>query len=133
VTGFRTSHEQALRAQRVAVLGGRAPGARIRFDDVSLVALMTQDPEETERFLERELGPLLQPTDAARRLTSTLRVYLDEGASYVAAGRRLGVHENTVGYRVRRASELLGRRVEGGGLRLHAALLLHDALHPAEP
>lgn len=128
VAGFRATHAQALSAQRVARLGPCPPGTRIRFDDVSLVALMTQDPGEAERFLARELGPLREPTPAMRRLAETARVYLEEGASHVAAGRRLGVHENTVGYRVRRASEVLGHRVEGGGLRLHAALQLHAAL-----
>lgn len=130
VPGFRVTHEQALSAQRVAQLGPCPAGTRVRFDDVSLVALMTQDPRESERFLARELGPLRAPTPAMRRLAETARVYLEEGASHVAAGRRLGVHENTVGYRVRRASELLGCRVEGGGLRLHAALQLHAALAP---
>jgi DNA-binding PucR family transcriptional regulator len=45
--------------------------------------------------------------------------------------RELGEHRNTVTYRVRRAEELLGRRVSDRPLELMYALKLVAALGPA--
>lgn len=122
VEGFRRSHHEAQLALRVAALsGGRAVTP---FNDIALDALATADLEEARRFVASELGPLAAGDDATRRLSSTLRVFLEEGASYVRAARRLGVHENTVTYRVHRAEELLGRRVTERQLELRVALRL---------
>ena len=61
-------------------------------------------PEAARRFAERELGPARRArATATLRLASTVAVFLEEGASFVRAARRLGVHANTVAYRVRRA------------------------------
>lgn len=122
VEGFRRSHAEAQLAMRVAGLaGGRAV---TQFDEVALDALMTHDMDEARRFVAAELGPLAAADDATRRLSSTLRVFLEEGASFVRAARRLGVHENTVTYRVHRAEDLLGHRVAERQLELRAALRL---------
>jgi DNA-binding PucR family transcriptional regulator len=53
-----------------------------------------------------------------------LRAFYDEGSSFVRAARRLGVHENTVTYRVQRAEELLGHPVSERRLELQVALRL---------
>jgi hypothetical protein len=132
IDGFRRSYEEALTARRVAALAHRPTGARIRFDDVALTALLTSDLPEAHRYVLRELGPLAADTDAMRRLVATLRVYLEEGGSFVRAARRLSVHENTVTYRVKRAVELLGRPVDEGVLRIHVALMLCEVLRRAE-
>ncbi len=128
IDGFRRSHEEALLARRVVHLGRRAPGAVARYGDVALTGLLTHDVGEARRFAERELGALGAETDAARRIAATLRVFLEEGSSFVRAARRLGVHENTVAYRVRRAGELLGHPVEERQLELRVALMLADVL-----
>ena len=77
--------------------------ARVAYPDVSLEALLADDLDAARRFAERELGPLAADDDATVRLASTLAIFLEEGASFVRAARRLGVHANTVAYRVRRA------------------------------
>jgi DNA-binding PucR family transcriptional regulator len=118
--GFRRSHQEAVLVRRVAERA-RARGIT-HFADVSLDALMTHDLDEARRFVAAELGPLAAADDRTRRLSSTLRVFLEEGASFVRAARRLGVHENTVTYRVRRAEALLGHRVTERQLELRAAL-----------
>jgi DNA-binding PucR family transcriptional regulator len=51
-------------------------------------------------------------------------IFLEEGSSFVRAGRRLGIHANTVAYRVRRAESLLGRPVTERQLELRVALRL---------
>jgi DNA-binding PucR family transcriptional regulator len=124
VEGFVLSHREALLARRVAQLRGDTRSARVVFPDLALEALLTDDVEAARRFAARELGPLAAEDDATVRLASTLAVFLDEGASFVGAARRLGVHTNTVTYRVHRAEELLGHPVSERQLELRVALRL---------
>jgi hypothetical protein len=131
VEGFCLSHREAMLARRVAKLGERGRASSTAFADVSLDALATHDVDEARRFVERELGPLAGDSDSVRRLRATLRVFLEEGASFVRAARRLGVHENTISYRVRRAEELLGRRAGERQLELRMALRLTRLVGPA--
>jgi hypothetical protein len=119
LSGFVRSHREALAAKRIGVLTGSAWTA---FADVALDSLATQDLDEARRFVSAELGPLAGDDDSARRLRSTLGVFLEEGSSFVRAARRLGVHENTVAYRIRRAEEILGHRVVERQLELRVAL-----------
>lgn len=115
VDGFRQSHDQARRARRVArILRRSAPV--VRYADVAVADLLTRDPEAARRVASATLGPLAAGDDAARRLLATLRVFLQEGQSYARTARRLGLHENTVAYRVRRAVELSGQ----GSVDAHA-------------
>lgn len=125
VEGFRRSHHEALEAKRIALLS-EAPA--LSYGTVALDALMTQDLDEARRFVHDELGALLEGSDATRRLAATLEVFLHEESSFVRAARRLGVHENTVAYRVRRAEELLGRRTGERQLELRTALRLRHVL-----
>jgi hypothetical protein len=124
VEGFRRTHKEALLARKVASLHTRPNGRCTSFDAVALDALMMQDVDEARRFVSRELGSLLGDSDATRRLAATLEVFLHEESSFVRAARRLGVHENTVAYRIRRAEELLGRKASERQLELRTALRL---------
>jgi len=123
VEGFVLSHQEALLARRVAQLRGDS-AARVAFPEVALEALMVDDPEAARRFAARELGPLTAEDDATRRLAATLAIFLDEGASFARAARRLGIHTNTVTYRVHRAEELLGHPASERQLELRMALRL---------
>jgi DNA-binding PucR family transcriptional regulator len=51
---------------------------------------------------------LLAPIAGHPALLRTLEAYLDLESSAVSAAAMLGVHRNTVAYRIRRAEELLG-------------------------
>jgi DNA-binding PucR family transcriptional regulator len=126
--GFRRSHEDALVAQRVARMRRRRSGSATRYADAALLGLLAADAEAARRFAEAELGALGEDSDSARRVAATLKVFLEEGSSHVRAARRLGVHENTVAYRIKRAEALLGRSVDDRRLELRAALLLAGAL-----
>ncbi len=132
VEGFVLSHREALAARRVVQLRGEGRAARVGFPELALEALMIGDVEAARRFAARELGPLAAGDDATVRLASTLAVFLDEGASFVRAARRLGVHTNTVTYRVHRAEELLGHPVSERQLELRVALRL-ARLAPGDP
>ena len=122
--GFRRSHREALLAGRAAEVLGYGSRGYVQFAESALDVLLTQDVEEARRFVERELGPLAADSDSARRLVVTLRIFFEEGASFVRAARRLGVHENTIAYRVQRAEELLGYPVAERRLELRVALRL---------
>jgi len=127
VEGFVLSHREALAARRVARLHGGAPSPAL-YPDLTLEALLIDDVDAAGRFVARELGPLAAPDEATVRLATTLAVFLEEGASFVGAARRLGVHANTVTYRVHRAEELRGRPVTDRQLELRLALRLSRLL-----
>jgi DNA-binding PucR family transcriptional regulator len=133
VEGFRASHAQALHARRVADLTGLPPGRIQYFTDIALAALATVDPQLATWFVRRELGTLAEHTDSADRISSTLAAYLDENASHARAARRLGVHENTVAYRVRQAETIIGHPVDERRLELGVALHLRNVVGPPNP
>jgi hypothetical protein len=107
IAGFRASHDQAQRARRVARLLRRG-AAVTRYADVAVADLLSRDLPAARAMARTTLGPLAGDDDTARRLLSTLRVFAEEGQSYARAGRRLGLHPNTVAYRVQRALALTG-------------------------
>lgn len=122
VAGFRRSADEAQRARRVAGLL-HPDSALICFADVAVEDLLTRDLDRAKAFALRTLGDLADDTDAARRLLGTLRCFYLEHQSLRQAAQRLGIHENTVGYRVRRAAELAGHSDPGSWeLRVAAGL-----------
>lgn len=120
--GFRTSHEQALRAQAVAE---EAPGLGrlIRYRDVAAMALLASEDSAMREFVRRELGALGEPGTTEERLRETVLAYLTGGSSARAA-ELLTVHKNTVLYRLQQAAELLGRPLDERRFELEAALRL---------
>jgi DNA-binding PucR family transcriptional regulator len=121
--GFCRTHEEALRARRIVDLGHGRDGA-VTFDNLALDALLTADLDEAIRFVDRELGNLIDGSEARRRIVVTLETFLSEGSNLARTSRLLGVHENTVAYRLHRAEELLGRPLEDRQLELQSALRL---------
>jgi DNA-binding PucR family transcriptional regulator len=124
VSGFRRSHNEAMHARRIARLTGRRPGFVTAWDDVALAAVASVDLELAQQFVASELGALADNDDQTSRLATTLRVYLDEGMSPRRAAQRLGVHENTIGNRIRVAQERLPRPIEERACELQVALRL---------
>lgn len=128
IGGFRSSYMEAVEAQRVARLAGRAVGSVTRYDNVALRALATANVDQARDFVRRELGPLGATDETTRRLAATVRAYLDENCSRGRTAKRLHVHDNTVAYRIRQAEELLGRSLERRTLELRVALALADVV-----
>jgi DNA-binding PucR family transcriptional regulator len=131
LAGFRTTHQQALLARRVATLARRRAGSSLAYRDVAVEALLTADLAQAREFARGVLGPLAADDDNARRLLATLQVFYEEDASVRKAGQRLNLHHNTIAYRVNRAIELLEGE-DGGSLRLRLAVLLAPLLKNAE-
>jgi DNA-binding PucR family transcriptional regulator len=127
VDGFRRSHEEASLARRVHQLHReQARTTCVRFADVALEAMLTHSREEARRFVSQQLGSLAAEDQSAARLRATLAVFLEENGSFLNAAARLGVHKNTVAYRIRRAEELLGHGIRARQLELQTALRLAD-------
>lgn len=131
VPGFSRSHREALYARKVAQLTRRRAGSVTTYDDVALAALASADVEQARGFVASELGPLGAHDDNARRLSATLRVYLEENMSPLRASQRLGVHENTISNRIRAAQELLPHPIEQRSPELLVALRLIRLTHDA--
>ena len=96
---------------------------------MGLLSLLSANAAQVVKFVTAELGSeLTADTDAMLRLRATIEVYLDERLSPSRTARRLGVHTNTVVYRVKRAEKLLGRPIEDRRLELEIALRLYNGL-----
>jgi DNA-binding PucR family transcriptional regulator len=128
LAGMADSHDEARVARRVAELRALRSGGVVGYRAADLTALLTADPVEALRFAEAELGELIEDSDAAARLRATVHVYLEENLSPARAARRLGIHQNTVVYRVKRAEELLGYAIEQRRLRVEVALRLSEMI-----
>jgi DNA-binding PucR family transcriptional regulator len=119
---------QVARTYVIARLEAAAREVAVLYRDLGLLAILTSDVERAEQFVATELGPLAADDDTTLRLRATLRAYLEEGHSFTAAARRLGIHENTAKYRIRQCEELLSRTAGERSLKLEAALLLADTM-----
>jgi DNA-binding PucR family transcriptional regulator len=126
--GFRRSHREAVQAARVASLARGLERRVVGYAQVELVSLLAADLPRAREFVKTRLGPLAVDAEPMQRLRETLLVYLAAGGRGVRAAKELYVHQNTVAYRVKRAEELLGRRVTDEPLELVCALILADTL-----
>ncbi|MFB8275220.1 PucR family transcriptional regulator [Nocardia colli] len=97
-TAARQAHELLDTAQRM----GLDPGLH-RFAELAL-----QHQLSRPGIAREVLGNHLTPLDEHPELRDTLQIYIDADLSRLRAAERLGVHPNTVDYRLRRIGELTG-------------------------
>jgi hypothetical protein len=88
---------------------------------------------EQHRYIEHVVGDLLRE-DRRGQLRETLLVYLQHGGAQRPTSERLGIHRNTLTYRMRQIREFLSLDPDDptGRLGLHLALLGAE-LPPAPP
>ena len=88
-----------------------------------------RDSNELRQFVTQALGSL-ENQDQRGTLRDTLRAFLESGGSQVDASTLLGIHRNTLAYRLRRIGELVCRDVcdPASWLTLHLALSASDLL-----
>ncbi|MHB8691244.1 MAG: PucR family transcriptional regulator [Solirubrobacteraceae bacterium] len=122
IAGFRSSHRQALHAQRVARALGDGADDVTAYSEVGLLALASVDLEHAAEFVSEELGALAAPDGATTKIANTVRIYLDEGRSRARTARRLELHTNTIAYRLMRAAELLGHELDHRAAEVAVAL-----------
>jgi len=118
IEGFRRSHLDALATQRL-MHNLRVEARVAHFQEIELVALVTEDLERAGEFVARTLGEL---AGAEWELRNTLRVYIREQFSAARAARALFAHRNTILGRLRRAEQLLPAPLEKRGLDVGLAL-----------
>ena len=136
VSSARDLPEAARQARYVAALLDRrllhGPVARFT-DDAQLGAyrLLYEfwGTPALERYVERLLGELRRE-DRRGMLLDTLRVYLEHGGSQRPTAERLGIHRNTLGYRLRHIRDVIGGDLDDPQLRLSLQLALTAAELP---
>ncbi|HET9660243.1 MAG TPA: helix-turn-helix domain-containing protein [Thermomicrobiales bacterium] len=131
VTGAAHIPEAARQARFVAALieHGLVEGETLRFDRVSDIGVYRLlyplwGSAELDAFAADALGTLLT-ADRRGTLRTTLLAYLEAGGSQVEAAARLGVHRNTLSYRLKQIGALTGSEPidPESHLALHMALL----------
>ena len=97
-------------------------------DDHLATLLLASDPALGAELAAARLAPLDRLTDAQReRLEATLRAWLDRPGQVQAVAAALGVHPQTVRYRMGRLRELFGERLEDPEARFELGLALRVA------
>ncbi|MGH3349162.1 MAG: PucR family transcriptional regulator [Nocardioides sp.] len=122
--GFVAAHLDAQAAQRVALAPGRHEPVT-SYDDVAALVLIAHDPAAAERFTRTTLRGLADPSHD--RLRATVREVLTSAETADRIAERLGIHKNTIRYRLTQAEGLLGRPLRERAGDLLLALDYHDA------
>jgi len=144
--GFGTGHlvlghevpdlVQASRSARAALAGFAVARAwrnaprPVLADDLLPERALAGDPLARSTLVSRIYRPL---QDHSTELLGTLWCYLDNGRSLEATARELFVHPNTVRYRLKRISEVIGYDATGAreAVILQSALILGAIAEPA--
>jgi len=121
ILGLRTSAHEARAALTSARTESRV-NEPLSFEATPVRRLLVE-LVSSSTAARHSVAALLAPLDRlgarrARTAVDTLQVYLDERGSLVAAGRRLHLHPNAVGYRMRRIREQLEVDLEDPEQRL---------------
>lgn len=124
VDGFVLSHRQAGDGRLVTGMFPTPPGTVVCYPEIALHSLLTRDLSRARQYVHHELGELSSDSERSRRLRSTLIAFFEEGMSWGRTAERLGIHQNTVIYRVNQAKDLLGRPLTERRLELEVALRL---------
>lgn len=101
---------QAEQAVELGLLLGRT-GQVIRYDELGVYRLLLTigDARQLHGFSDDVLGPLVDYSSRhSVDLVHTLSVYLHNHGSLKQSARALGVHANTIAYRVQRIQEITG-------------------------
>jgi sugar diacid utilization regulator/GAF domain-containing protein len=135
-SAYREARETARCLTRVG--GGRRHGV-LAADDLGPARMFVAGADRTEldRFVADVLGGLLDDEETSADLLRTLQSLVDHGRNIRHSAAALGIHENTVRYRLNRVHRLTGLDVASDA---HAQLSVQTALlvlrlqgHPALP
>jgi len=121
--GWRRTHRQAQEALRVALL---ARHRVTRYADVPLLAAALRDDVLSGSLHELYLAPLERQRDGGASARETLRAYFAAGRNSSSAASALGVSRRTVGDRLGRIEQLLGRPLQTCMAELEVALRLRE-------
>jgi DNA-binding transcriptional ArsR family regulator len=120
-----SSLRRAAAAFRLAAAGGVGGGPLVIAEEHLATLLLAADRALAADLAASRLAPLAQLADGPRaRLTETLRAWLDRPGQVQAVAAELGVHPQTVRYRLRQLRELFGTRLEDPEARFELSLAL---------
>jgi DNA-binding PucR family transcriptional regulator len=114
------------RAALRALEGGALPDHDlVRADDALVDVLLFENGPLIERIAARRLAPLADLTPKARaRMEETALAYVRRQGNAAAMAEELGLHPQTVRYRLSRLRELLGDQLDDPDARLELELAL---------
>jgi hypothetical protein len=119
------SLRRAAAAYRLAAGGGVDGGPLVVAEEHLATLLLVSDRGLAADLAASRLAPLATLADGPRaRLTETLRAWLDRPGQVQAVAAELGVHPQTVRYRLRQLRELFGTRLEDPEARFELSLAL---------
>lgn len=140
ISGVITSPAELPEATRQAkyvstlLTHGLIVGPTASFDDPAALGLYgllfpEWDSESQHRYRDLHLGALLE-NDPRGQLVDTLGVFLDQGGSQRLAAEALGIHRNTLSYRLRQINATLPVDLDSPHTRLtlHVAVAIHRIL-----
>ena len=130
IAGFRRSHREAVDALRVARTADAATPSVVKYDEVDVVALCTADVARAREFIQFELGALAGDDPITARQRNTLSAFYSADSNFRATATQLGLHHNTVRYRLEQIEHRLGRGVQQRRLSLELALRLAEYIEP---
>ena len=125
--GLRGASRSYLEAQQAVEAGRKLSpeGGLHQHDEVIPYLIPAQNPLLAERFVQHQLGPLLEPKLRGQGLLlETLESFLERGSVKEAAAG-LHLHRHTVIYRLGKLRELLGADLEDPATRLRLQLALN--------
>ncbi|WP_116451742.1 PucR family transcriptional regulator [Blastococcus litoris] len=103
----------AARQARWAMEASRSEGRNVVFYGEQVPAFMPRTVTEGAALVTRILGPLITyDSENDSQLVHSLRVFLDSNRSWKGGAERLGIHRQTLVYRMRRVEELTGRHLQ---------------------
>jgi len=123
VTG---SYREARRTLDLVARSGAAQGAVVDVEDLGLLGILIEASAEgsVDRFWRHRLAPLREyDAREGTDLCGSVAAFLEEGGLRRAA-RRLGVHANSLAYRLKRAEEIGGLSLASADTRLELQMAL---------
>jgi DNA-binding PucR family transcriptional regulator len=122
------SLRRAANAFRLATAGRLPTHGLVVAERHLATLLLAADPETAADLARSRLAPLEELAAGPRaRLTETLRAWLDRPGQVQAVAGVLGVHPQTVRYRVRRLRDLFGDALDDPEQRFELSLALRAA------
>ncbi len=119
------SADRARRALELAVAGALGADGLVVAEDHAGALLMHADPALAAEVVAARLAPLESLRPAVRaRLHETLRAWLDRQGRIDETARALGVHPQTVRYRLNQLREVFGAALDDPGARFELELAL---------
>ncbi|MEB3023094.1 PucR family transcriptional regulator [[Mycobacterium] crassicus] len=118
VDGFRRSHLDAVTTQRMMMRLGSTQRVA-RFTDIELVALISAEPEQADRFITHTLGDF---AFADAELQQTVLTFIHQQCNTSRAAEHMYLHRNTLLRRLTRADQLLPTPVVDNSVHVAVAL-----------